>query len=121
MSCTTTPQCVSSVDCSRGLFLLTSKEGKSRIVAVVLHRADIDSHQQAARPRQNRGQPQEEVRTMVRVLRPAQIETDGVARLHAELLDWRSGLKPALNFSVGSYYFDRQLSVNRLSNFRRIS
>ena len=52
----------------------------------------------------------------------AQNETDGVVRLHAELLDWQSGLKSALNFSVGdSYYFDRQLSVNRLSSFRRTS
>ena len=59
---------------------------------------------------------------MVRVLRQAQIETAGVVRLHAELLDWRSGLKSALNFSVGdSSYFDRQLSVNRLSSFRRTS
>ena len=32
-------------------------------------------------------QPYEEVRTMVRVLRLAQIEIDGVVRLHAELLD----------------------------------
>ena len=57
---------------------------------------------------------------MVRVLRLAEIETDGVLRLHAELLDWRSGLKSALNLSVGSYYFDRQPTVNILSNFRRI-
>ena len=59
---------------------------------------------------------------MALVLRLAQIETDGVVRIHAELLDWRFGLKSALNFSVGdSYYFDRQLSVNRLSSFRRTS
>ena len=52
----------------------------------------------------------------------AQIETDGVARLHAELLDWQSGLKSDLNSSVGdSFYFDRQLSVNRISNFRKTS
>jgi hypothetical protein len=67
-------------------------------------------------------QPYEEVRTMARVLRVAEIETDGVVRLHGELLDWRSGLKSALNFSGGdSYYFDRQLSLNRLSSFRRTS
>jgi hypothetical protein len=59
---------------------------------------------------------------MARVLRVAEIETDGVVRLHGERLDWRSGLKSALNFSVAdSYYFDRQLSLNRLSSFRRTS
>ncbi len=41
---------------------------------------------------------------MVRVQRLAQIETDGVVRLHAELLDWRVGLKSALNDSVGDSY-----------------
>ena len=58
---------------------------------------------------------------MVRVLRLAQIETDGVVRCHAELLDWRAGLKSVQKFSVGSYYIDGQLSVNRLSSFRRTS
>ncbi len=59
---------------------------------------------------------------MVRVLRLAQIETDGVVRLHAELLDWRSGLTSARDFSVGdSYYFDRQLSVNKSPSFRSTS
>jgi hypothetical protein len=59
---------------------------------------------------------------MARVLRLAQIETDGVVRPHAELLDWRPGLKSSLSFSVGdSYHLDRQLSVNRLSSFRRTS
>ncbi len=54
------------------------------------------------------------------VLGLAQIETDVVVRLHAELLDWRSGLKSAPDFSVGdSYYFDRHLSVNRFPSFRR--
>ena len=56
------------------------------------------------------------------VLGLAQIETDVVVGPHAELLDWRAGLKSGLDFSAGdSYYFDRHLSVNRLPSFRRTS
>lgn len=56
------------------------------------------------------------------VLGLAQIETDAVVRHHAELLDWRSSLKSALDSYVGgSYYFDGHLSMNRLPNFRRTS
>ncbi len=56
------------------------------------------------------------------VLGQAQIETDVVVQLHAEVLDRRSGLKSILDFSVGgSSYFDGHLSVTRFPSFRRTS